>query len=118
MHYSQLTKSELEKELSELTEQYNSIVARGLKLDMSRGKPGADQLCLSEGVLKTVTSNEDCLSENGADCRNYGILDGLPEAKRLFAELLGELIQGLRDSQCVSPEIRNATVAFPIQHLI
>ena len=89
MQYSQMTKSALEQELAELNEQYKSVVAKGLKLDMSRGKPGADQLCLSEGVLKTVTTNEDCLSENGTDCRNYGILDGLPEAKRLFAELLG-----------------------------
>ena len=84
-----MTRSALENELAELNEQYKSVVAKGLKLDMSRGKPGADQLCLSEGVLKTVTENADCISENGTDCRNYGILDGLPEAKRLFAELLG-----------------------------
>ena len=89
MQYSLMSKPELETEFNKLKEQYEAVVAKGLKLDMSRGKPGADQLCLSEGMLKAVSSNEDCFSENGTDCRNYGILDGIPEAKELFAEILG-----------------------------
>ncbi|MBQ5841118.1 MAG: aminotransferase [Clostridia bacterium] len=62
--------------------------AKGLKLDMSRGKPGADQLDLSMEVLNSVTAIEGCVAENGFDARNYGIVDGLPEAKRLFGEIM------------------------------
>jgi DNA-binding transcriptional MocR family regulator len=55
---------------------------------MSRGKPGADQLDLSLAVLDCINSSESCKASDGTDCRNYGLLDGIPEAKRLFAEML------------------------------
>ena len=61
----------------------------GMSLDISRGKPCREQLDLSDGILTCLESASDCISENGFDCRNYGMLDGLPEAKRLFSELLG-----------------------------
>lgn len=89
MQYSLMNKEELSKELEALKKQYEAVKAKGLKLDMSRGKPGADQLSLTEGLLSAVSSNEDCFTENGTDCRNYGILDGIPEVKRLFADILG-----------------------------
>ncbi len=79
----------MKKELSALEKQYEDFKAKGLKLDMSRGKPGADQLDLSVGMLDCVKTASDCVSENGTDCRNYGILDGIPEVKSLFAEILG-----------------------------
>ena len=60
-----------------------------LTLDLTRGKPNQAQLDLSSGMLSIVSDRGDCFSESGVDCRNYGILDGLPETKRLFAELLG-----------------------------
>ena len=60
-----------------------------LTLDLTRGKPNQKQLDLSSKMLSIVSDRGDCFSESGVDCRNYGILDGLPETKRLFAELLG-----------------------------
>ena len=77
-----------ESRLAELRQQYAAMQAKGLKLDMSRGKPGADQLDLSMEVLNSVTAIEGCVAENGFDARNYGIVDGLPEAKRLFGEIM------------------------------
>ena len=88
MLYSQMKRDELSALLSELSLQYEAVKAKGLKLDMSRGKPEASQLSVSEELLKTLSSDEDCFAENGFDCRNYGVLDGIPEAKRLFAEIL------------------------------
>ncbi len=89
MQYSSMQKEELAGVLAELQNKYKEVKAKGLKLDMSRGKPGADQLSLTEGVLSSVTKSSDCFAENGFDCRNYGVLDGIPEAKKLFADILG-----------------------------
>lgn len=84
-----MTKQQLTMELESLNERYVEICKRGLKLDLSRGKPAADQLALSDGLLGCISSGEDCITESGADTRNYGLFDGIPEAKRLFSELLG-----------------------------
>jgi len=75
------------KDVSQLQEEYREAQAKRLKLDMSRGKPGADQLALSQDILdaKWVTPAK---SETGFDCRNYGLPEGIPEARRLFAEML------------------------------
>ncbi len=86
--YENMSRLELESELSILREKLTEYKNRGLKLDLTRGKPGADQLALSEKMLTVLSSNEDCFSEGGVDYRNYGILDGIPEAKALFSELL------------------------------
>ena len=82
--YSELTREELIAERSALEKRYNEFKAKGLKLDMSRGKPGADQLDLSSGI-----NDVKDFVENGVDYRNYGILDGIPECKKLFADLMG-----------------------------
>ena len=63
--------------------------AKGLSLDMSRGKPGVDQLELSMPMLNLVNENSDMKCESGVDCRNYGVLEGIPEAKRLMSEMIG-----------------------------
>jgi len=89
MNFSKMTKQELAETLSALQAEYNAACQKGLSLDLSRGKPGADQLDLLQGMLDCINSSADCRTENGFDCRNYGVLDGIPEAKRLFAELLG-----------------------------
>ena len=70
----------------QLDKRYNEIKARGLSLDMTRGKPCGPQLDLSSGLLDCL--GRDFKAADGTDCRNYGVLDGLPEAKKLFAEFL------------------------------
>ena len=87
--FQEMTREELEAQKARLLEEYAAFQAKGLKLDMSRGKPGADQLDLSMKMLDVLHSASDVKSENGVDCRNYGVLDGIPECKRLFAELMG-----------------------------
>lgn len=88
MKYAEYSLSELLAEQSRLTKEYEELKAEKLSLDLSRGKPGKKQLDMLEDMLTCVATNEDCRAENGLDCRNYGVLDGIPEAKRLFAELL------------------------------
>ena len=88
MEFSKMDRTSLEKELQSLQEKYDACKAQKLSLDLSRGKPGADQLDLLQGMLDCINSSADCRTENGFDCRNYGVLDGIPEAKRLFSELL------------------------------
>ncbi len=89
LEYQLRTKAELQALSDALGAQYDALCAKGLSLDMSRGKPGAAQLDLSEDMLTVLEKNGDCRAQNGFDCRNYGILEGLPEARALFAEILG-----------------------------
>ena len=79
----------MELDINALRTEYEEFASRGMKLDMSRGKPSKEQLDTMERLLTAVTCNADCISENGVDCRNYGGLDGIDEAKRLFASMLG-----------------------------
>ena len=71
---------------AEAAERYSGLKAAGLRLDLSRGKPGPDVLDLSNALLDGLDTWK---TEDGTDIRNYGVLDGLPECKRLFSELLG-----------------------------
>ena len=89
MLYSQLTKEQLTDLLQQLEKEYKAFQDEKLSLDLSRGKPGKMQLDLMTGMLDCISSAEDCIAENGIDCRNYGVLDGIPEAKKLFSDLLG-----------------------------
>lgn len=81
-----MSKAELFEELSLLNELYVKECEKHLSLDMSRGKPDKDQLDLSNGLL-TVLNKDNCITESGSDARNYGILAGIPEARRLFADI-------------------------------
>ena len=87
--YQSMTKDELLKEKAKLEAAYKEYQARNLKLDMSRGKPGSEQLALSMPMLDILNSKSACVTAAGVDVRNYGMLDGIPEAKQLFADLLG-----------------------------
>ncbi|MBQ7356122.1 MAG: aminotransferase class I/II-fold pyridoxal phosphate-dependent enzyme [Clostridia bacterium] len=87
--YAELEKSELSSLLKELFEEYEKYKEMGLSLDLSRGKPNSDQLDISLPLLSEARPREKCFSENGVDCRNYGVLDGIPEMKRLFSRTLG-----------------------------
>lgn len=84
---SDLSHEELLAAKARLQAQYDGFKAMKLSLDMSRGKPGADQLSLSNGLLDCL-GPDDYAALSGLDCRNYGGLDGLPEMKKIFAELL------------------------------
>jgi len=88
MIYTNATKEELQAELTKLKTEYEKYKVLGLKLDMSRGKPCAEQMDLSEGLLTVVSKNAECISEEGLDVRNYGGLDGLIEMKRFFAGIM------------------------------
>lgn len=85
--YLLMNATELQAELESVKNEYEELKAQGLSIDMSRGKPGADQLDISDGMLK-VLDDGDFKCESGLDVRNYGILDGIPECKKLFADLL------------------------------
>ena len=87
--YSEFSREELMAEYDILLSKYNDFKAQGLKLDLSRGKPNSDQLDISLPLLSEARPREKCFSINGVDCRNYGVLDGLPEMKQLFADMLG-----------------------------
>lgn len=85
--YKDLSKTELKELYNKCNEEYLKYKGKGLALDMSRGKPSADQLDLSAELL-SVLDEEDYKAEDGTDCRNYGGVDGIPEMKRLFANIM------------------------------
>lgn len=87
--YQQMTKEELLTLKKELEKSYEEAKEKGLKLDMSRGKPETAQLDMAMDILDTVNSISDMKTEDGVDCRNYGVLDGIPEAKQLMADMMG-----------------------------
>ena len=86
--YSQMTKEELIALKEKLEQQFEDVKGKGLSLDMSRGKPSKDQLDLSLGMMDVLRSDSDLMSRDGVtDCRNYGVLDGIPEARQLLADM-------------------------------
>ena len=87
--YNELTKQELMELKEKLEGEYKDAAAKGLKLDMSRGKPSMAQLNLSKDILDVVKSDSDMKSKNGMDVRNYGALEGIPEAKKIMADIMG-----------------------------
>ncbi len=89
MQYNDMSKEELLTLKESLNKEYAEAKAKGLALDMSRGKPSAKQLDVSLGLLDTINSSSDLKSLDGTDCRNYGVLDGIPEAKKLMADMMG-----------------------------
>lgn len=86
--FKQMTKEELLEVKEQLDKEYSEAAAKGLKLDMSRGKPSSKQLDLTRDMLDVLNSESDMISENGLDIRNYGVLDGIPEAKKIMADIL------------------------------
>ena len=86
--YAEMTKEELSKEIEELRTRYKKYQDMSLTLDMSRGKPCTEQLDLSMGMMDALNSGVDLRSEDGTDCRNYGGLTGLPEARQLLGDMM------------------------------
>ena len=89
MQYQDMTKKEMQREYHRLCQRYQEYEQQGLQLDLSRGKPAPEQLALSQRMLGELNSRSVLDSEDGTDCRNYGGLDGIPEAKALLAGMIG-----------------------------
>lgn len=85
--YSEMSREELLALKKELDQQFADIKAQGLSLDMSRGKPSMDQLDISMEMMDVLKGDSDLKCETGVDCRNYGVPDGIPEAKRLLGAI-------------------------------
>ncbi len=86
--YEKMSKEELLLLKRELEAKYEDVKGKGLKLDMSRGKPAAAQLDLSMEMMDVLNSSSELKGEEGVDCRNYGILDGIWEAKQLLGDMI------------------------------
>ena len=86
--YLEMSRDELEAEFSAVKAEYEQLRSLHLSLDMSRGKPGFDNMDLSEKMFDLVGNDTGFKNINGIDCRNYGGLDGLTELKNLFSEIL------------------------------
>ena len=86
--YIGMSKEELKKELAELEKEFEKYQKMDLHLDMSRGKPCREQLDLSMGMMDVLNSEVDLSCEDGTDCRNYGVLDGIAEAKVLIGDMM------------------------------
>ena len=88
--YAERGNGELAELKAHLEQEHAAFKARGLTLNMARGKPAKAQLDLSMPLLETLATAQDCTAADGTDCRNYGVLDGVPEAKELMAVMLDD----------------------------
>lgn len=87
--YKEMSKEELTSLKTELEKQFVDAKGKGLTLDMSRGKPTPAQLDMTMGILDVLNSESDMRTESGIDTRNYGLMDGIPEAKKLMGDMIG-----------------------------
>lgn len=86
--FTEMTKEELLELKAPLKEKYKEYRAKNLSLNMARGKPCAEQLDLSMGMMDVLNSSSDLTCDDGTDCRNYGVLDGIKEAQELLADMM------------------------------
>lgn len=114
--YQEMSRQELEELRSRLTEQFEEAKGKGLKLDMSRGKPAPDQLDIVMPLMDVLNAESDMKTESGTDCRNYGVMDGIPEAKRLTAEMLGTKPENMIVFGNASLTIMFDTVCHSVTH--
>jgi DNA-binding transcriptional MocR family regulator len=89
LDYLNSSKETLEKEYAALVNEFEDLKGKGLNLNMARGKPGKEQLDLSLPLLNSLNDKSEFVGEDGMDCRNYGILEGITECRQLFGEILG-----------------------------
>ena len=92
MKLTEMSKEQLSAFKAECEKEYEAYKAKGMKLDMSRGKPGADQLDIAMPMFDVFTNSASMIADDGTDCRNYGMLTGIPDAKKLFGVQLGEVL--------------------------
>lgn len=87
--YQEMSREELLQQKASLEKAYEDAKGKGLKLDMSRGKPSVAQLDMTMGIMSVLDKDTEMKTLDGTDCRNYGMMDGIPEAKRLMADMMG-----------------------------
>lgn len=118
MDMTKLGREELKNMLSSLEKEYDEFMARGLKLDMSRGKQCTEQLDLSLEMLAYPYRENNYRTASCADVRNYGFVDGLPEARELFAKLLevstDEIIAGNNSSLSMMYDAISRAITFGV----
>ena len=114
--YKDLSKEELLSLKAELEAAYEDAKGKGLKLDMSRGKPGVSQLNMGMALLDTLNSGSDMKTVDGMDVRNYGGLDGITEAKQLMADLMGVKPENVIVCGNASLQIMYDTVSRSVTH--
>lgn len=105
--YKQMAKSELETEFQKVQNEYESLKALNLSLDMSRGKPGFENMDMCDDIFDSVNKEKGFKDSSGVDSRNYGGMDGIPEMKKLFGEILG-----LDESQIIVGGNSSLTMMF------
>ena len=86
--YAELSREELENEIALLKKEYQRFQGMGMHLNMSRGVPCKEQLDLSMGMMDVLDSDSDLTCEDGTDCRNYGALTGIDEARELLGDMM------------------------------
>lgn len=111
-----MSREELQQEKSELEARFDEVKAKGLKLDMSRGKPSTAQLDLSMEMMDVLNSSSNLKCEEGIDCRNYGVLDGIREAKQLLADMMEVSIENVIIYGNSSLNVMFDTVARSMTH--
>ena len=93
--YNLMSRTDLVSLQESLRKQYEEYQSLSLKLNMARGKPSTEQLNLSMPLLDVINSESNLICEDGTDCRNYGVVDGLPELKALFAPVIGTEVENI-----------------------
>ena len=87
--YKEMSKEELVSLKEELEGKFEEVKSKGLKLDMSRGKQSTAQLDMTMSIMNVFDSDSVLKTEDGIDCRNYGLMDGIPEVKKLLGDMMG-----------------------------
>ena len=113
--YAEMTKEELRAELEQVRAQYEELKARGLSLNMARGKPGKEQLDMNGPMMDLLNSESDYFCD-GIDVRNYGNLEGLPSCRALFAELLDVKPENVFVGGSASLQLMYDTIAKAYTH--
>ena len=113
--YAEMTKEELRAELEQVRTQYEQLKAKGLSLNMARGKPGKEQLDMNGPMMDLLNSESDYFCD-GIDVRNYGNLEGLPSCRALFAELLDVKPENVFVGGSASLQLMYDTIAKAYTH--
>lgn len=114
--FQEMSKEELQAQKKDLEQKFADAKAKGLKLDMSRGKPGPAQLDLSMDMMNVLQADSLLSTQDGVDCRNYGLLDGIPEAKKLMGDMMGVPAENVIVCGNASLSIMYDTVSRSVTH--